>query len=205
MVLKHLYFTWPVHTSCQLGFSHGSCTNISVSYEISQISLILDCRQIIKSKCEKPPKSWLWKQKDHKEDLSFHPSFLSPVIDLPLAGEQWLGHFHQVVSALDNSFSSPLISPWLSFFTHQLGRCLMSLQVQHVLHPPLSLTSASMSLSFSLTRPLYSLSSCPFCLKLCANQPLTLSMWHFSLSGLQLKCFTLPYPLQIPDNNMICC
>lgn len=99
--------------------------------------------------------------------------------------KRWLGHFHQVASALHDSFSCPIISPLLSFLAHQLLRCLMSLQVQHVLHPPLILTPASASLSFSLTSRLYSLSPCPLLsltrLELCNNQSLHLfPFWHLS-------------------------
>lgn len=121
-------------------------------------------------------------RRDHQEDFSLHLSFLSLVIDLLLAGEQWLGHFHHVVSALDDSL---LIFPWLSFFTHQLRRCLMSLQVQHVLHPPVILTSAPASLSLSLWHIIYTLSSCPLLsltrLELRAEQPLpSFPLWHLS-------------------------
>lgn len=89
-----------------------------------------------------------------------HPSLLSLVIDPPLAGRQWLGHFHQVVSALDDSFSSLLVPPSPTFFAHQLWRCLMSLQVQHVLHPPLSLTPGSGPACFPFWHVICTL--CPF-------------------------------------------
>lgn len=101
-----------------------------------------------------------------------------------LAGKQWLGHFHQVVSALHNSFFSPLIPPSLYFSTHQLQCCLMSLQVQHALHPPLIHTWAlassfpfdTSSILFVRLPPAVShnvLSSIPI-------SPSILTLWHLS-------------------------
>lgn len=135
--------------------------------------------------------------------FSLHPSFLTLVIDRLFVGKQWLGCFHPVFSALDNSFSSFLISLSLYFFTHQLRLSLMSLK--DILHLPLILTSVSVSLYFPLSHHLYSLSSWPLLsltrFKLNANQPLHLfpsDIGHLSLSAFHLNCLTVPHPLTIP-------
>lgn len=128
----------------------------------------------------------LWEQKDNWKVSFLHSSFQSLLIDLPLADNQRLRHFHQVVSALDESFSSPRTSPLCSFFSHQLRRCLMSSQVRHALVRP---SSSHQPQCRFLTCHLYSLSSCPLWsltrLELVASQPLYL----FRADICHLFCF----------------
>lgn len=86
----------------------------------------------------KSPEELTWVTKD----FTLHPSFLSLLIDPPRAGKQWLEHFHQVVSLLDNSFLYPLSSLHRFSLSSSITTLFNELQIQHVLHPPLILTSA---------------------------------------------------------------
>lgn len=93
---------------------------------------------------------------DHRRNFPLHQSALSLLIDLFLPRKQWLGHFHQVTSALEHSPLDPMISQ-PHFFSSSSANVLFN---ELATTAPVPLRSSSFHQPQSLVS--LSLTLCPY-------------------------------------------